>query len=82
MTPCKIRMPSSGSTEGPWWGYPMLILGAVCSFLEPFCGHLSPKVDKIFQKLLLNEVSKGLAWWRDFTCGGVSGLGGVRVLRG
>ena len=48
-------------TEGPWWGYPMLVLGAVCSCLEPFCGHLSPKVDKIFHKLLLIEVSKGLA---------------------
>ena len=26
------------------------VLGAVASFLEPFGGHLSPKVDKIFKK--------------------------------
>ena len=29
------------------WGYPKLVLGAVCSFLEPFCGRLSPKIDKV-----------------------------------
>ena len=40
----------------------MPVLGAVCSFLEPFCGHLSRKVDEIFKKGLLIEVSKGLAW--------------------
>ena len=34
-------------TEGPTWGHPMLVLGAICSFLEPFCGHLSPKLDKV-----------------------------------
>jgi len=37
-------------TEGPSWGHPMPFLGAVWPFLEPFCGHLSPKVDEIFQK--------------------------------
>ena len=26
------------STEGPTWGHPMLVLGALCSFLEPFVG--------------------------------------------
>ena len=26
-----------------------VVLGAVRSFLEPFCGHLSSNVDKIFQ---------------------------------
>ena len=35
------------ATEGPMWGHPMLVLGALCSFLEPFCGHLSPKLDKV-----------------------------------
>ena len=25
------------ATEGPSWGYPVHILGAVCPFLEPFC---------------------------------------------
>ena len=29
-------------------GYPMCGLGAVGVFLEPFCGHSSPKVDEIF----------------------------------
>ena len=41
-----LLSPVPPPTEGPWWGYPMLVLGAVCPFLEPFCGHLSPKVDK------------------------------------
>ena len=35
------------STEGPMWGYPVLVLGAISSFLEPFRGHLSSKVDKV-----------------------------------
>jgi len=29
---------ASGSTKGPSWGYPMLVLGALGSFLEPFVG--------------------------------------------
>ena len=29
----------------------MLVFGAVCSFLEPFGGHLSPKVDKYLKHL-------------------------------
>jgi hypothetical protein len=33
------------------WGYPRLVLGALGSFLEPFCGHVLPKVDKICSKL-------------------------------
>ena len=28
----------------PFECYPVCVLGAVCVFLEPFCGHLSPKV--------------------------------------
>ena len=39
-----------GSTEDPMWGHPMPVLGALSPFLEPFRGHLSPKVDEIFQK--------------------------------
>ena len=38
---------SPRAIEGPTWGHPMLVLGAVCSFLEQFCGHLSPKLDKV-----------------------------------
>ena len=33
------------------WGHSMLVLGALCSFLEPFCGHLSPKIDKVSEEL-------------------------------
>ena len=29
----------------------MLVLGALCSFLEPFCGYSSPKIDKVSWKL-------------------------------
>ena len=35
------------STKGPMWGYPRCGLGAVGAVLEPFCGHLSPKLDKV-----------------------------------
>ena len=35
------------------WGHPMLVLGALCSFLEPFRGHLSPKIDKVSEELTL-----------------------------
>jgi len=52
-------------TKGPWWGHSRCGLGAVGAVLEPFCGRLSPKVDEIFQKLLLIEGSKGLAWKVD-----------------
>ena len=33
-------------TEGPSWGYPVLVLGAVSFFLEPFCGKSLSKIDK------------------------------------
>ena len=34
------------ATEGPSWGHPVLVLGAVSLFSEPFCGKLLSKVDK------------------------------------
>ena len=40
----------AGTTEDPSWGYPRPVLGAIDPYLEPFCGHLSPKVHEIFQK--------------------------------
>ena len=51
----KIKLHAVGreATEGPWWGHPMLVLGALCSFLEPFCGHLSPKIDKVSEESTL-----------------------------
>jgi len=39
--------PNTPTIEGPMWGHPMLVLGALFSLLEPFCGHLSPKIDKV-----------------------------------
>ena len=42
-----LHAASEHTTEGPTWGHPMLVLRAVCSFLEPFCGQLSPKLDKV-----------------------------------
>ena len=38
-------------TEGPLWGHSRCGLGAVGAVLEPFCGHLSPKIDKVYWKL-------------------------------
>jgi len=29
--------------------YPRVVIGAVRSFLEPFCGHVSSKIDPIFE---------------------------------
>ena len=36
-------LPSEEATEGTSWGYPVLVLGAVSSILEPFCGKLLSK---------------------------------------
>ena len=47
------------TTKGPMWGYPVFVLGAVCSFLEPFCGHLSPNIDNVSEKLTLRYPHKG-----------------------
>ena len=46
-------------TKGPMWGYPRFVLGAIGSFLEPFCGHLSPKLDKVSEELTLRYPHKG-----------------------
>ena len=45
---CGSRGKGVGSTKGPMWGYPRCGLGAVGAVLEPFCGHLSPKLDKVY----------------------------------
>ena len=42
------QVPSRHAT--PFEPYPRLVLGAIGSFLEPFHGHLPPRVVKIFQK--------------------------------
>ena len=44
----------------PFEPYPKDVLGAVRTFLEPFHGHLWPKVIKIFKDGLLIEVRR--AW--------------------
>ena len=44
------RQPGESSpvtTEGSSWGHPRCGLGAIGAVLEPFCGHLSPKIDKV-----------------------------------
>jgi len=45
--------PPTPSTEGPPWRHSRLVLGAIKWFLEPFCGHLSPKIDKVSEELTL-----------------------------
>ena len=47
---CCVGNAADVSTEDPLWGHPRPVLGATDPYLEPFCGHLSPKVDEIFQK--------------------------------
>ena len=46
-------LPCVLSTKGPMWGHPDFVLGAISSFLEPFCGYLSSKIDKVSQELTL-----------------------------
>ena len=47
------------STKGPMWGYPVFVLGAISSFLEPFRGYLSPKIDKVSEELTLRYPHEG-----------------------
>jgi hypothetical protein len=37
----------------------MVVLGAIRSFLERLCGHLSPKIDKVSEKLTLRYPPEG-----------------------
>ena len=55
----RASFPAPSATKGPMWGHPMLVLGALCSFLEPFCGHLSPKIDKVCEELTLRYPHEG-----------------------
>jgi hypothetical protein len=41
------------------WGYPVLVLGAISAFLEPFHGHLSPNIDNVSEKLTLRYPHEG-----------------------
>ena len=49
----------SRTTQSPMWGYPVLVLGAISSFLEPFRGRLSPKVDNVSKELTLRYPHEG-----------------------
>ena len=53
--------PGRFTTRGPSKGYQSLVLGAIASFLEPFCGHLLLKVDKISQPLTF-KIPPRRAW--------------------
>ena len=35
------------TTQGPSRGHPRVVLETIGSFLEPFCGHISPNIDKV-----------------------------------
>ena len=51
------------------WGYPRLVLGALGSFLEPFFGHVLPKVNNFCSKLTFEIPPRralGGEWWRNF----------------
>ena len=53
------RVREGGSTRGPSWGHSRCVLGAIGSFLEPFCGHLSPKNDKVSENMTLRHPHEG-----------------------
>ena len=50
---CRCVRVKGFATKGPMWGYPLPVLGAISPFLEPFCGHLSSKIDKVPEELTL-----------------------------
>jgi hypothetical protein len=54
-----LHVGAGEATQTPMWGYPVFVLGAVCSFLEPFRGHLSPNIDNVSEKLTLRYPHKG-----------------------
>ena len=37
----------------------MVVLGTIRSFLEPFCEHVSPKIDKVSEQLTLRCPHEG-----------------------
>jgi hypothetical protein len=51
--------PDRVPTRGPSWGHPMVVLGASRSFLEPFCGHLLPTIDKFSEDFTLRYPHEG-----------------------
>ena len=57
--PLRLWSICSLPTRGPSWGHSRFVLGAIGSFLEPFCGHLSPKIDKVSEKLTLRYPHEG-----------------------
>ena len=54
---CSIMFDFEGAgaaaTKGPSWGHSKVVLGAIRSLLEPFYGHLAPKIDKVSEELTL-----------------------------
>ena len=50
------------------WGYPVLVLGAISSFLEPFRGRLSPNIDKVPEESTLRYPHEG-PWVDDASLG-------------
>ena len=65
------------TTRDPSWGHPRCGLGAVGAVLEPFCGHLSPKIDKVSCTLTFeihsrrtlggDQCAENMAAWEDTT---------------
>ena len=53
------------STEGPSWGHSKVVLGAIRSFLKPFCGHLSPKIDKVSEESTLRYPHEEPCVWTE-----------------
>ena len=48
-----------GGHANPSWGHLNVVLGAILSFLEPFCGHLSPEIDKVSERLTFEYPHEG-----------------------
>ena len=47
----------------------MPVLGALSPFLEPFCGHLSPKLDKVSEKLTFEIPPQRASGGSHLKCG-------------
>ena len=65
LVPQSLSLSQSLPTEGPSWGHAVLVLGAVSSFLEPFCGGLLSNIDKPVANRLLKYPHEGPCVGRD-----------------
>ena len=58
-TAARVAGGRSRAARGPSWGHLKVVLGAIRPFLVPFCGHISPKIDKVSYKMTFEYPHEG-----------------------